>query len=300
MQITGLHFLLTYQCTLECDHCFVWGSPWQNGTMTLADVRKILEQARDLGTVSSVYFEGGEPFLYYATLLHAVRMAAQMGFSVGIVTNSYWANTEEDSLASLRPFAGLVQDLTISSDRYHWGDLLSQKETFACAAADRLGIPVSVIRVAREVGAGAACPAGQLPEGESRVMYRGRAAAKLAAQAPKQPWESFDRCPHEDLREPGRVHVDSFGHVHICQGISLGNVFRKALREICADYDPERHPINGPLLAGGPAELLRRYGLAHAAEAADACQLCDAARTALRSRFPDILAPDAMYGVASG
>ena len=40
MELTGLHLLLTYQCNLECDHCFVWGSPWQSGTMTLQNVRE--------------------------------------------------------------------------------------------------------------------------------------------------------------------------------------------------------------------------------------------------------------------
>ena len=51
MKLTGLHLLLTYQCTFECDHCFAWGSPWQSGTLTLAATRDILEQARALGTV---------------------------------------------------------------------------------------------------------------------------------------------------------------------------------------------------------------------------------------------------------
>ena len=59
VKITGLHFLLTYQCTFACDHCFVWGSPWQTGTMTLAEIRFYLQQAQDSGTVTSVYFEGG-------------------------------------------------------------------------------------------------------------------------------------------------------------------------------------------------------------------------------------------------
>ena len=26
MELTSLHILLTYQCTCECEHCFVWGS----------------------------------------------------------------------------------------------------------------------------------------------------------------------------------------------------------------------------------------------------------------------------------
>lgn len=72
MKLNGLHLLLTYQCTLECDHCFVWGSPWQHGTMTFTIVKQILKQAKDTGTVHSIYFEGGEPFLYYAVLVAGV------------------------------------------------------------------------------------------------------------------------------------------------------------------------------------------------------------------------------------
>src|SRR3970282_1755669 len=97
MRLSSLHLLLTYQCTLECDHCFVWGSPRQSGTLTLENIRHILQQASNLGTVESIYFEGGEPFLYYAVLLKAARMAARLGFQVGIVSNAYWATSVEDA-----------------------------------------------------------------------------------------------------------------------------------------------------------------------------------------------------------
>ena len=111
MKLSGLHLLLTFQCTFECDHCFVWGSPWQTGTMMLEDIRHIVREAQDLGTVMSMYFEGGEPFLYYATLLAGVRLAKDAGFEVGIVSNSYWATSVDDALEWLRPFAGLIDDL---------------------------------------------------------------------------------------------------------------------------------------------------------------------------------------------
>ena len=74
MKLSGLHILLTYQCTYECDHCFVWGSPWQSGTLTLEQVRDILRQARE-ANVEWIYFEGGEPFLYYPLLRRGVRRA---------------------------------------------------------------------------------------------------------------------------------------------------------------------------------------------------------------------------------
>ncbi len=296
MKLSGLHLLLTYQCNLECDHCFVWGSSEQTGTMTLQVVRQALHQARDLGTVQWIYFEGGEPFLYYAVLLKGVRMAAHLGFHVGIVSNGYWATAVEDAVEWLRPFAGLVQDLSISSDLYHWSETLSLQTTHARAAAEQLGIPIQIISIAQPEATNAASAAGQLPAGESTVMYRGRAAAKLAARVPRRPWAEFTECPHEDLREPGRVHLDPFGNVHICQGISLGNIFRTPLKEICETYDPDAHPITGPLLKGGPSELVRRYGLPHEEGYADACHLCDEARRTLRGRFPDTLQPDQMYG----
>lgn len=297
MKLSGLHLLLTYQCTFECDHCFVWGSPWQSGTMTLHDIRHTLRQAQDLGTVEWIYFEGGEPFLYYATLLKGVQEAVDMGFQVGIVSNSYWATSLEDALESLRPFAGLVEDLSISSDLYHWSEKLSQETKNASAAAEQLGIPLGIISVAQPETTEVPSAVGQLPTSETSVMYRGRATEKLVPKATHRPWETFTECPYEDLREPDRLHLDPFGYLHICQGISLGNLFHTPLGEICETYLPESHAISGPLLRGGPVELVRHYALSHQESYADACHLCSEARQALRGRFPHILVPDQMYGV---
>lgn len=297
MELSGLHLLLTNRCTFECDHCFVFGSPWQEGVMTLSQIRHILQEAKALGTVKSIYFEGGEPFLYYATLVQGVRDAVEMGFGVGLVTNAYWATSLDDAVESLRPMAGKVNYMSISDDAYHGSSALAAN---ALAAAARLDIAAGTITVAQPEFADAPDSIGQIPEGESGVMYRGRAAEKLAARVPHYPWEQFTECPHEDLRDPGRVHIDPFGHLHLCQGISIGNIFKDSLSAIWARYDPDTHPITGALLAGGPAELARRYALSPAESYADACHLCDAMRRALRPQFPDILTPDQMYGIFGG
>lgn len=303
MKLEGLHILLTYQCIYECDHCFVWGSPRQTGTLTLEQIENILDQAKETG-VTSIYFEGGEPFLYYAILKEAVRMAADRGFSVGIVSNAYWANSVADAAEWLRPFVGRVSDLSVSSDLYHCESCLGERPQNAVVAAKWLGIPTGVISVAQP-DEGARESHGQLAEEESGVMYRGRAAEKLASHAPGRPWEGFDACPHEDLVEPGRVHLDPLGNLHICQGIVIGNLFEKPLKQICEEYDVDSHPICGLLHSGGPAALVTEYNLMHtsplgdASHYADACHLCYRARDNLRLRFPKILAPDQMYGVMS-
>jgi hypothetical protein len=290
--LSGLHLLLTYQCTFECDHCFVWSGPFQTGTMTLDTVDHILAEAVRLGTIEWIYFEGGEAFLYYAILRSGVLRAKAQGFKVGIVTNAYWANSEVDALEWLRPIEGSIDDLSISSDSYHGKSDSYRNPEIARTAARQLDIPVDFISIAEPEATGV------LPPGESPVLYRGRAAELLASRVPPTPWQQFTTCPWEDLRNPQRVHVDPFGHLHICQGISIGNLLERPLAEILAGFRPDEHPIVGPLLDGGPAEIVRRYNLAHEDGYADHCHLCYASRRSLRSRFPDELAPDQMYGRA--
>ncbi len=288
--LSGLHLLLTYQCTFECDHCFVWGGPFQTGTMTLETVDNILDQAEQLGTIEWIYFEGGEAFLFYAILRRSVVRAKRRGFKVGIVTNAYWANSEEDALEWLRPLAGSIDDLSVSSEDYHGsGEQHSGPET-ARSAARHLGIPVNFISVA-EPDASSECS-------DSAVLYRGRAADLLAPWVPPTPWRRFTACPWENLRSPQRVHVDPVGHVHICQGISIGNLLERPLKQIVSEFRPDDHPIVGPLLEGGPAALVDRYGIPHEQGYADHCHLCYESRRALRARFPNELAPDQMYGDA--
>jgi MoaA/NifB/PqqE/SkfB family radical SAM enzyme len=265
--------------------------------MSLDNVRRVLGQAKELGTVEWVFFEGGEPFLHYPVLLSAVRTAARQGFRVGLVTNCYWATDKPDCAEWLGPLAGLADDLTISCDWYHWDADLRPHVKNACAVAGELGMRVRVSSVvypgcleSREDG-------NHLPTEEVPVMYRGRASQELAPEAPARPWLTFTSCEHEDLRDPGRVHVDPLGNVHVCQGISIGNVYNASLRDVCRAYEPDLHPIVGPLLEGGPVELVLRYGLDHKQYYADACHACYQARAALRGRFPEILAPDQMYGV---
>ena len=76
--LTGVHILLTYKGTSECDHCFLHCSPAREGTFTLEQLRALVRQIEALGTVRTVYFEGGEPFLYYPVLLPAALVPGRL------------------------------------------------------------------------------------------------------------------------------------------------------------------------------------------------------------------------------
>ena len=294
--LSQLHLLLTYECNYECDHCFVWGGPSQGGTMTLETIEHVLDEAAKLSTIEWIYFEGGEPFLHYELLCSGVRLARQRGFRVGIVSNASWASSETKAFEWLKPFQGEIEDLSISDDDYHGREDELRETVIARKAAKKLDIPVGFISIAAvEVTDGQAVT-GRIAVGESAVVYRGRAAEKLASMVRAEPWNQFDRCPWEDLRHPQRVHVDAYGNMHICQGISIGNLIEQPLTGIMGQYSPESHPIVGPLIAGGPAEIVNRYALPHQPAYADACHLCYLARCELRERFPQVLTPDQMYG----
>jgi len=297
MPLTGVHFLLSYQCTHECDHCFVWSSPRAGGSLRLEMLTKVLDQALEMGTVNEVYFEGGEPFLFYPLMIEGIRQANERGFSTGVVTNCYWATAEADAALWLKPLSELaVADLSVSSDAFHGGEAGDPRPEFAVKAAQALGLDEAVITIDPPTVCSAPDERG-LPIVGGSVRFRGRAAVNLTADLPRCPWTDFDECPDEDFLDPGRVHVDGFGNVHLCQGLLLGNVEKTALGEMLETYDPPNHPVIGPLLAGGPAELVRVYDLPHEDGYVDACHLCYEARCALRDRFPEYLGPDNVYGV---
>ena len=128
-------------------------------------------------------------------------------------------------------------------------------------------------------------------------MFRGRAAEKLIGTLPRRRPEEFTKCPHEDLRDPRRVHLDAYGNVHLCQGLSMGNMWQTPLSVLVGNYDAEAHPVCGPLVTGGPAELGRRSGFRHEDGCVDACHLCYLVRRALIERFPRYLAPAQVYGL---
>ncbi len=297
MPLTGIHLLLSYQCTYECDHCFVWSSPRADGTMRLETLLEILDQAAELGTIEEIYFEGGEPFLFYPMLVEGLRHARARGFRTGVVTNCYWATDVPDAMLWLGPLKDLaVADLSVSSDTFHAGEVKDPRPDNAVIAAEILGLDRAVITIDPPTVCVAPGMKGEPIVGGS-VRFRGRAAATLTDDLPRRPWTEFDQCPDEDFLAPSRVHVDGFGHVHLCQGVLLGNLNSTPLIELMASYDPRQHPIVGALVAGGPAELVRRFGVADDDGSVDACHLCYRARCALRRRYPDTLGPPQVYGV---
>ncbi|MFH1845648.1 MAG: radical SAM protein [bacterium] len=296
IMLNGLHFLLTYTCLYECDHCFLYCGPAAEGTFTLDQVEAAIEQGIEAG-VETLFFEGGEPFLYHPLLVAAVRRGKKRGLSCRLVTNCYWATAVRDAELWLAPLqqAGL-DSLSVSADEFHGEDSAESPPSIAQAAAQRLGLNVDSICIEG--------PTAQKGSGQNRgdpviggdVLLKGRAVEKLVADLPRRSYRCFTECGGEELASPSRIHLDPFGNVFVCQGLSIGNIWQKPLARIFAEYDPGAHPIVGPLLAGGPAALAEQYGPPDGEQYVSDCHLCYLVRRNLLDRFPETLCPQQVYG----
>jgi len=266
--------------------------------MKISDIRQILNEAKRVEHVEWVYFEGGEPFLYYQTMLLGLRAAKNFGFKRGIVTNAYWATSVEDAKEWLIPISQIgISDLSLSDDAYHYGETEENLAKYAYEAAEDLGLPIGKITIEDPKKYMKEIEWKGKPVVEGRVLFKGRAVEKLVEGLPTKPWTKFDKCLDEDFSNQSRVHVDPFGYVHVCQGITIGNMKHTPLSELFANFNQEKHPICTPILKGGPAELVRKYNVKHEEGYVDECHLCYSTRLRLRNRFPKILAPDQMYGL---
>ena len=297
--LSGVHVLLTYTCTFECDHCFLFCGPWTRGTFTLAQIRELLDQVQKIESVDHVFFEGGEPLLNYALLLEAIREARERGLEVGLVTNAYPSNSALDAELWIEPLvAAGLNFLSISDDSFHYPDRENSPARITLDVAAGLSIYVDSIAVSNPgAAAGTKGESGRGgPTEGSRAMFRGRAADKLTSGLERKDWQELDKCPYEDLVSPSRVHVDAFGHVHICQGLLMGNIWETPLPRLVEQYDSNSHPICSALNEGGPALLARRLKIRPEPGYADECHFCFLLRRLLLDRYPGYLGPRQVYG----
>ena len=105
-------------CNLQCAHCFISCSPTNHshGMLTLADVRRRLEEAAALG-VREYYFTGGEPFMN-PDMLPILEETLRQG-PASVLTNGLLLTPERcRRLRELADGSEYSLDLRVSIDGY--------------------------------------------------------------------------------------------------------------------------------------------------------------------------------------
>ncbi len=108
-----LHLDLTLRCPLRCPHCYVAGQGDRDSEMSLAEIVRVLEEAKDLG-VLFLLVSGGEPMLR-PDFFEVLQAARRMHFHLQVKTTGlYLGRTEARRLAR---FAPIQVDLSIHGAR---------------------------------------------------------------------------------------------------------------------------------------------------------------------------------------
>ena len=177
--------------------------------------------------------------LAYPVVLAAARHARAIGLEVGVVTNCFWAESLDDALVWLAPFAELgLADLALSSYAYftehaRGRDPPAQRRDRRPAARPAAG---ACSRSARRLRwPTSACACGEPGE----IMYKGRAAEALAAASASPPARHAHLVSLRGLRRPRPLPRGLRRQPHALPGHQRRQPLASARsREILATYEP--------------------------------------------------------------
>ena len=145
-QPTSLAFITTDKCTASCHNCCFKCSPKNAQRLSLSQITNIIEQVMDeFDEVNSCVFTGGECTLLGNDLLKAIEYASNKELICRIVSNGYWAISEEKAYNYLKELVNCgLRELNLSTGDEHQKWVSVQKVINACKAAKKLNLYTAV------------------------------------------------------------------------------------------------------------------------------------------------------------
>jgi hypothetical protein len=141
-----LVFIMTDRCNASCRMCCFSCGPSGKQLLNMARMKEYMDQAKELGTIETIAYSGGEAFTHYDQLKECVAYAARLGFNVTLATNGFWAGNDEGvRLMGDLVRAGLRQ-VSISLDKYHQEYVPMETARRAARVLSDLGV-LSIVTV---------------------------------------------------------------------------------------------------------------------------------------------------------
>ncbi len=142
--LTNIGFLITYRCQIACPHCVVHAGPHRGEEMALEDTTNWIRQASAYagGHIKAACFTGGEPFYDLPKLKRLCGFAVAHGMVPTVVSNAFWADTEDHAMNALESLP--LQVISISADAHHQSQIPFANVRNALLAAKRLDLIYNV------------------------------------------------------------------------------------------------------------------------------------------------------------
>jgi hypothetical protein len=322
LQPRDLGLILSYKCQSNCAHClYNCGRGWEDW-INKEDIEAALTATLIWKYPFQVHITGGEPFLNFPLLKHAVKICVDLDIPVYLETNAGWCVDED---LTYRRFAELhdlgLGAVQISCSPFHAETIPPQRVISAIEQAGKVFSPQRVFvymwdwlaEVANK-GTTGTVPlqiyideyghetAGRMFWQGYSLISGGRAGYRLGHLAERYQAEEFksDHCLGEMLFAP-HSHFDLYGNFipGFCGGISLGRW--RELDKLIQNYQTDRIPtIIEILMEHGPYglyEQARECGYAQLPDGyAGKCHLCVDLRRHLHAHKPSPqLQPEGFY-----
>jgi len=140
--LTVLH---TYQCTAACKNCCFGSNPSIKGRIPQERIKKYIHDAAEMG-IKLLVFSGGEAFLMKEDLDENISFASSLGLVTRIVTNAYWATSEEVALNRLGKLKQKgLREINFSTGDFHQEFVPIERIINGILAALRLNMPCALM-----------------------------------------------------------------------------------------------------------------------------------------------------------
>jgi hypothetical protein len=318
-----LGLILTYQCQAACAHCLYNCGPVWKEWIDESTLNAMLTAAASLGEPLQVHLTGGEPFLKFDLLRHAVEMASALGLYAYVETNAGWCTNDavvEERFSILRVLG--LKAVLISCSPFHAERIPPRKTLRAIQQAFRIfGQHRTMIyqsewlEVISQFGLDEPVPLkiyqekfGQDEAGRwlwqgYGLISGGRSGYRLGHLTQCLPADAFRKANcQEELLFAQHSHFDLYGNYipGFCGGLSLGDWHE--LDQIREQYAQGQYPsLIRILIKSGPFGLFQlaeeTYGYqALSGGYAGKCHLCVDVRKHLATcRKFDELRPRQFY-----
>jgi hypothetical protein len=142
-----LSVLPTYRCTAACTHCGTFSHPRRREFLDPELMLSAIDQAVESG-YKVVVFTGGEPTLAGDNLLRGIARAASAGLVTRMVTNAWWATSDEAADTWVRRWvAAGLREINFSTGDQHARFVPLLHVMRGCRAACRAGLETACVMV---------------------------------------------------------------------------------------------------------------------------------------------------------
>ena len=210
-----LSLLLTLQCNAECAHCGTMSGPRVRSRLEADKARNAIVEAAHSG-YRLVVFTGGEPLMYGPEIFNLIILAREQGLTTRIVTNGFWAATDQKALRLVKRLrdAGL-SEINFSTGDQHVRFVPVEAVIRGARASLDVGLPVSIMI---ETVRGNALNAEALRE---NALFRDLLGDQRGKQINfcESPWMPLDENVLLDYPDGYLVNNDNVGAKNGCDSI---------------------------------------------------------------------------------